>query len=113
VARRQEISNPQVAGSNPAGDANKIKKLGFKRQSMSRHVASNISKCFQRLSISRGGSVQHECDMKAPKKKSAAAKLRSWRVSIIRKRGQYIGTVEALNEKAAEAEKSLGRRGYC
>ncbi len=51
--------------------------------------------------------------MKAPKKKSAAAKLRSWRVSIIRKRGQYIETVEALNEKAAEAEKSLGRRGYC
>jgi hypothetical protein len=32
-----------------------------------------------------------------------AAKLRSWRVSIIRKRGQYLGTVEALNEKAAEA----------
>jgi hypothetical protein len=36
-----------------------------------------------------------------PKKK--AAKLRSWRVSIIRKRGQYLGTVEAANEKAAEA----------
>jgi hypothetical protein len=28
---------------------------------------------------------------------------RSWRVSIIRKRGQYLGTVEAPNEKAAEA----------
>jgi hypothetical protein len=39
----------------------------------------------------------------APKKKAVAAKLRSWRVSIIRKRGQYLGTVEAPNEKAAEA----------
>jgi hypothetical protein len=38
----------------------------------------------------------------APKKK-ATAKLRSWRVSIIRKHGQYLGTVEAPNEKAAEA----------
>jgi hypothetical protein len=33
----------------------------------------------------------------------STAKLRSWRVSIIRKRGQYLGTVEAPNEKAAEA----------
>jgi hypothetical protein len=33
----------------------------------------------------------------------ASGKLRSWRVSIIRKRGQYLGTVEAPNEKAAEA----------
>jgi hypothetical protein len=37
------------------------------------------------------------------RKKPAAAKLRSWRVSIIKKRGQYLGTVEAPNEKAAEA----------
>jgi hypothetical protein len=37
------------------------------------------------------------------RKKPAAAKLRSWRVSVIRKRGQYLGTVEAANEKAAEA----------
>jgi hypothetical protein len=28
--------------------------------------------------------------MKVAKKKAAAAKLRSWRVSIIRKRGQYL-----------------------
>jgi hypothetical protein len=37
--------------------------------------------------------------------KNARKKLtaRSWRVSIIRKRGQYLGTVEAPNEKAAEA----------
>jgi hypothetical protein len=34
--------------------------------------------------------------------KRSAAKLRSWRVSLIRKRGQYLGTVEAPNEKAAE-----------
>jgi hypothetical protein len=41
--------------------------------------------------------------MRSPKQKQAAAKLRSWRVSIIRKRGQYLGTVEASNDKAAEA----------
>jgi len=45
--------------------------------------------------------------MKAPikttRQKPTAAKLRSWRVSIIRKRGQYLGTVEAPNEKGAEA----------
>jgi hypothetical protein len=33
--------------------------------------------------------------MKSVRKKTAAAKLRSWRVSTIRKRGQYLGTVEA------------------
>jgi hypothetical protein len=38
-----------------------------------------------------------------PTRQKAAAKLRSWRVSIIRKRGQYLGTVEASNDKAAEA----------
>jgi hypothetical protein len=32
--------------------------------------------------------------MKSVRKKTAA-KLRSWRVSTIRKRGQYLGTVEA------------------
>ena len=36
----------------------------------------------------------------SPKK---PANLRSWRVSIIRRRGQYFETVEAPNEKAAEA----------
>jgi hypothetical protein len=41
--------------------------------------------------------------MKSARKRLTAAKLRSWRVSIIRKRGQYLGTVEAANEKAAEA----------
>jgi hypothetical protein len=41
--------------------------------------------------------------MKSARNKPTAAKLRSWRVSIIRKRGQYLGTVEAPNEKAAEA----------
>jgi hypothetical protein len=51
--------------------------------------------------------------MKRPRR-TTAAKLRSWRVSIIRKRGQYLGTVEAPNEKAAEAaavaEFDLSRR---
>jgi hypothetical protein len=37
------------------------------------------------------------------RRKPTTAKLRSWRVSIIRKRGQYLGTVEAANQKAAEA----------
>jgi hypothetical protein len=41
--------------------------------------------------------------MKSARKRPAAAQLRSWRVSIIRRRGQYLGTVEAPNEKAAEA----------
>jgi hypothetical protein len=41
--------------------------------------------------------------MKNARKRPSAAKLRSWRVSIIRKRGQYVGTVEAPNDKAAEA----------
>jgi hypothetical protein len=42
-------------------------------------------------------------DMKAAKKarqKLTAAKLRRWRVSVIRKHGQYLGTVEAPNEKS-------------
>jgi hypothetical protein len=41
--------------------------------------------------------------MKSARKKPTAAKLRIWRVSIIRKRGQYLGTIEAPNENAAEA----------
>jgi len=41
--------------------------------------------------------------MKSARKKPTAAKLRSWRVSIIRKRGQYLGTVVA----AAMAEFDL------
>jgi hypothetical protein len=40
---------------------------------------------------------------KAARQKLTAAKLRSWRVSLIRKHGQYLGTVEAPSEKAAEA----------
>ena len=67
------------------------------------HMLRNFPKQFQWLPDTRGNSMQHGRDMKAPKKKPAAAKLRSWRVSIIRKRGQYLGTVEAPNEKAAEA----------
>jgi hypothetical protein len=33
--------------------------------------------------------------MKSARKTPTAAKFRSWRVSIIRKRGQYLGAVEA------------------
>jgi hypothetical protein len=40
---------------------------------------------------------------KAARQKSTAVKLRSWQVSLIRKHGQYLGTVEAPNERAAEA----------
>jgi hypothetical protein len=38
----------------------------------------------------------------APKKK-AAAKLRSWRVSILRARAHQLGTIEAPDQRAAEA----------
>jgi hypothetical protein len=37
------------------------------------------------------------------KKKATAARLRSWRVSILRQRAQYLGTVEASDQEAAEA----------
>jgi hypothetical protein len=33
--------------------------------------------------------------MKVARKKSAADKLRSWRVVIIRSKGEYLGSVEA------------------
>jgi hypothetical protein len=39
--------------------------------------------------------------MRSPTKKKA--KLRSWRVSILRSRAHYLGTIEALDLKAAEA----------
>jgi hypothetical protein len=39
----------------------------------------------------------------APKKKPTAAKLRSWRVSILRQRAHYVGTVQAPDERSAEA----------
>jgi hypothetical protein len=42
--------------------------------------------------------------MRSPvKKKPTAAKLRNWRVSILRQRLQYLGTVEARDEKTAAA----------
>jgi hypothetical protein len=40
--------------------------------------------------------------MRPPVGKPAAARLRSWRVSILRKRGEYLGTVEAPDREAAE-----------
>ena len=39
----------------------------------------------------------------ALKKRPTAAKLRSWRVSILRQRAQYIGIVKAPDARAAEA----------
>jgi hypothetical protein len=83
------------------------------------HVAK-FSKYFQRLPISPGSSMQHERDIdsqncgarfiyptmlrpaKSVRRKPTAAKLQTWRLSIIRKRGQYLGAVEAPNENAAE-----------
>jgi hypothetical protein len=41
--------------------------------------------------------------MRSPKKKPTAAKLRSWRVTILRNRAEYLGTVEATDAKAVEA----------
>ena len=40
--------------------------------------------------------------MRPPKKKPTATKL-CWRVSIMRARGQHVGTVEAESREAAEA----------
>ena len=42
------------------------------------------------------------CDMRSPKKKPTAAKLRNWRVSILRNRAEYLGIVQAADEGAAE-----------
>jgi hypothetical protein len=39
-----------------------------------------------------------------PPKKPTAAKLRNWRVAIMRSRAHNLGTVEAPDAKAAEAE---------
>jgi hypothetical protein len=41
--------------------------------------------------------------MKSAKKKLTAAKLRSWRVIIMRSRGEYLGSVEAPDRERAEA----------
>jgi hypothetical protein len=41
--------------------------------------------------------------MKTARKKPTATKLRSWRVIIMRRRGELLGYVEALNRERAEA----------
>ena len=41
--------------------------------------------------------------MKTARKKPTAAKLRSWRVIIMRSRGEYLGSVEAPDRESAEA----------
>ena len=38
--------------------------------------------------------------MKTARKKSTAANLRSWRVIIIRSKGEYLGSVEAPQSRA-------------
>ena len=40
---------------------------------------------------------------KPPRSTLKPARLRSWRVSLLRQRARYLGTVEARDEKAAEA----------
>jgi hypothetical protein len=37
-----------------------------------------------------------------PRKKPTAAKLRNWRVSILRQRAEFLGIVQAADERAAE-----------
>jgi hypothetical protein len=47
--------------------------------------------------------VPYAPNMQAPKKKATATKLRSWRATILRQRGELLGYVEAPDAKAAEA----------
>lgn len=41
--------------------------------------------------------------MRPVSRKRATTKLRRWRVSIIRKRGEYLGAVEGRDREAVEA----------
>jgi hypothetical protein len=41
--------------------------------------------------------------MRTARRKPTAAKLRSWRVVIMRSRGEYLGSVEAPDREGAEA----------
>jgi hypothetical protein len=41
--------------------------------------------------------------MKTARKKPTAAKLRSWRVIVMRSRGEYLGSVEAPDREKAES----------
>jgi hypothetical protein len=40
--------------------------------------------------------------MRSPKTKLGTTKLRNWRVSILRSRAEYLGTVQAADERTAE-----------
>jgi hypothetical protein len=58
--------------------------------------------------IQRGGLVfyrfqRYICRMRSPKKKPTAAKIRSWRASLLRSRAIPLGIVHAADEKTAEA----------
>ena len=41
--------------------------------------------------------------LKSRSARTTPPRPRRWRVSIVRQRGEYLGTVEAANERAAEA----------
>ena len=59
----------------------------------------------QRLEfICRSPTTAICCGMELPKKKPAAAKFRSWRISILRGCAQNLGTIEAPDATAAEAQ---------
>jgi hypothetical protein len=68
---------------------------------------SNPARCGG--AISAAGALQRalklgEGDENPPKKKPVGAKLRNWRVAIMRARAHQLGTVEAPDHRAAEAE---------
>jgi hypothetical protein len=58
---------------------------------------------FSGLAISPCRSIYLGMSPTIKKSPNKVAKLRSWRVSIFRARAQYIGDVEAPDERAAEA----------
>jgi hypothetical protein len=57
--------------------------------------------------------VPYFAGMQAPKTKATAAKLRSWRATILRARSEHLGAVEAPDAKTAEqvAIKTFGLEG--
>jgi hypothetical protein len=49
------------------------------------------------------GTAAYRGEMRAPKKKPTAEKLRPWRVALMRSRTHYLGVVYAADEKSSEA----------
>lgn len=64
------------------------------------HERHNAVLCFRSRSVPAAAIFS---GMKSPKKKPAA-KLRNWRVAIMRSRAKAIGTVQAPDRAAAETE---------